>query len=47
MVVVSRLTPPPPAEMQALIEHIRHPWVDVDEARTEVEGHREVEADSP
>jgi cation/acetate symporter len=46
MVVVSRLTPPPPAEMQALIEHIRHPWVDVDEARTEVEDDKAVDADS-
>ena len=36
MVVVSRLTPPPPAEMQALIEHIRHPWVNVGDARKEV-----------
>jgi cation/acetate symporter len=46
MVVVSRLTPPPPAEMQALIEHIRHPWVDVDTARTEVEDDKAVDADS-
>lgn len=23
--VVSRLTPPPPARMQALIEHVRYP----------------------
>jgi cation/acetate symporter len=37
MVVVSRLTPPPPAGVQALVEHIRHPWIDVDEARREVE----------
>jgi cation/acetate symporter len=47
MVVVSRLTPPPPAEMQALIEHIRHPWVDMAQARREVEEAAELEAPSP
>ena len=41
VVVVSRLTAPPPAEMQAFIEHIRHPWVGADQARVEIEAEAE------